>query len=257
MRFESKRQRQYRQATERPFPAEWRRILAMSWAGWHSLTLDERSRLEPMIQEFVASKRWEAAQGFQLVEEMIVLIAAQACLLVLELPADYYRGVGTIIVHPTTMVIDGPRVTDNSGVFQSGPFPIQGQAQYEGPVVVAWDAVRREARYPEYGNNVVFHEFAHKLDMLDGTVDGMPPLPDSASRKQWIDVCTREYEALKDETSGPLIREYGAVNPGEFFAVVSEIFFCRPVEMRAEKPELYAVLAGFYRQNPALRVAGE
>ncbi len=255
MWFESSRRRRVREAIEGPFPAEWRRILAMYWATWHSLNLDERNRLEELIKTFVALKRWEAARGFRLTDDMRVLVAAQACLLILELDGDYYRGVGSIIVHPTTVVLTGPRFTDTSGVLSSGPFPIQGQAQYEGPVVVSWDAVRFEARHPELGNNVVFHEFAHKLDMLDGTVDGMPPLADTHIRRQWIDVCSREYAALQAETAGPLIRDYGAVNPGEFFAVTTEVFFCRPVALRDEKPELYRVLAGFYRQDPAGRAA--
>lgn len=253
MFFESRRHRRRREAISGPFPAEWRRILSVFWAGWHSLTLDERGRLEELVKVFVADKRWEAASGFRLTDEMCVLIAAQACLLVLELDIDYFRGVGSIIVHPTTVVLTGPRATNTSGVLSAGPFPVQGQAQYEGPVVIAWDAVRLEAGHPEFGNNVVFHEFAHKLDMLDGTVDGMPPLPDADSRQRWIEVCTREYLSLHAETAGPLIREYGAVNPGEFFAVATEVFFCRPVELRAEKPDLYAVLADFYRQDPATR----
>jgi Mlc titration factor MtfA (ptsG expression regulator) len=225
----------------------------MYWTAWHSLTLDERSRLEALTQVFVAEKRWEAARGFRLTDDMRVLIAAQACLLVLELDLGYYRGVGSIIVHPSTVVMHGPRSTDTSGIFTSGPFPIEGQAQYGGPIIISWDAARLEARNPELGNNVVFHEFAHKIDMLDGTIDGTPPLPDARSRQRWIDVCTREYESVQAETAGPLIREYGAVNPGEFFAVATEVFFCRPTAMREEKPELYSVLADFYRQNPAAR----
>ena len=254
MRFESKRRRRRREAIARPFSAEWRRILSVYWTAWHSLTLDERSRLEELVKVFIADKRWEAASGFRLTDEMRVLIAAQACLLVLELDADYYRGVGSIIVHPSTVVLTEPRATDTSGILAGGPFPVQGQAQYGGPVVIAWDVARHEARNPELGNNVVFHEFAHKLDMLDGTVDGMPPLPNEVRRQRWIDVFTREYTSLKAETAGPLIRDYGAVNPGEFFAVATEIFFCKPVEMHDEKPDLYNELANFYGQDPAARM---
>jgi hypothetical protein len=226
----------------------------MSWASWHSLSLNERERLEDLIKVFIADKRWEAARGFRLTDEVRVLIAAQACLLILELDYDYYRGVGSIIVHPSTVVLQGQRSTQTMGVVSNGPFPIQGQAQYEGPVIISWDTARLEARYPGGGDNVVFHEFAHKLDMLDGTVDGMPPLPDAAARQRWIDVCTREYQALQVDAAGPLIRDYGAVNPGEFFAVATEVFFCRPVAMRDEKPDLYQVLSDFYHQDPAARL---
>ncbi|CAB4859394.1 unannotated protein [freshwater metagenome] len=256
MRFETRRKRRRREALDRPFPAEWRRILAERWSLWHSFRVDERDRLEAMTKVFIADKRWEAANGFRLTDEMRVLIAAQACLLVLNLDVDYYRGVGSIIVHPTTVVLSGPRATDTSGIVSSGAFPVQGQAQYDGPVTIAWDAVSFEARHPGRSGNVVLHEFAHKLDMLDGTVDGTPPLVDAQSRQRWIQVCTSEYEALQAGTAGSLIRDYGTVNPGEFFAVATEVFFCQPLEMRAEKPDLYGVLAGFYRQDPASRMGG-
>ncbi len=255
MRFESRRHRRLREASEQPFPSDWRRILAARWFGWHLLTLSDRDRLETLVKRFVADKRWEAANGFSLTDEMRVLIAAQACLLVLELDYDHFRGVGSIIVHPTTVVLQGQRSTDTTGIVSTGPFPVQGQAQYGGPVTISWDVASYEARHPGLASNVVFHEFAHKLDMLDGTVDGTPPLPDQAARRRWIDVFTREYESLQAGTAGDLIRDYGTVNPGEFFAVATEVFFCRPLALRDEKPELYEAMADFYRQNPASRMS--
>ncbi|MET0158824.1 MAG: M90 family metallopeptidase, partial [Acidimicrobiales bacterium] len=113
----------------------------------------------------------------------------------------------------------------------------------------------RDTRLPTRGHNVVFHEFAHKLDMLDGIVDGTPPLPDQATVDQWVAVCTSEYEALRAGTAGPLLRPYAGTNPAEFFAVATEVFFVQPVELQAEKPDLYAVLSGFYRQDPAARIS--
>jgi Mlc titration factor MtfA (ptsG expression regulator) len=101
--------------------------------------------------------------------------------------------------------------------------------------------------------NVVWHEFAHKLDMLDGTVDGTPPLADEVAMAEWVRVCTPEYERLRDGLPDPLLRSYGGTNTGEFFAVATEVFFGRPVDLRELKPELYRVLAGFYRQDPARR----
>lgn len=242
-----------RRAAAAPFPDEWRALLAAHWAVWHRLDADERHRLEDLVKVFVVDKRWEAARGFDLTDDIKALIAAQACLLILELDHDYYDGVGSIIVHPTTIVLQGTRTTSTPGVLTDAPFPILGQAQHRGPVVIAWDAASQNARHPERGHNVVFHEFAHKLDMLDGTVDGTPPLLDQATRDRWIAVCTREYQLLRAGEGGPLLVSYAGVNPGEFFAVATEVFFSQPDELRHEKPDLYDVLSGFYRQDPAGR----
>lgn len=222
--------------------------------------------MEPLIQQFVYDIRWEAANNFDITDIMKVLIAAQACLLVLELgddtnaPGDYYlgggnRGVSTIIVHPTTVVLSGPRSTGTAGLQTNAPTRIDGQAHFGGPVIVAWDAVSVDARHPGRGLNVVYHEFAHKLDMLDGVIDGTPPLVAGESRTRWIDVCTREYKAIRSgsDGDGELLRAYGGTDPGEFFAVATEMFFSRPVDMKTRKPDLYDVLSGFYRQDPAAR----
>lgn len=253
--FGTKRRRLQREAFEQPFPEHWRPILSSNWPLWNSLTDEARERLEELTKVFVAERRWESARGFELTEPMKVLIAAQACLLILELDEDYFRHVSVIIVHPTTVVLQGPRASDISGMVSDGPQPILGQATDRGPVVLAWDAVAFDARHPARGQNVVFHEFAHKLDMLDGVIDGTPPLPDDDARRRWIDVCTREFTALSAGLADPLLRDYGAEDPGEFFAVATEVFFCRPVEMRETKPELYEVLSGFYRQDPAARLS--
>lgn len=202
--------------------------------------------------ELILTKNWEAANGFELTGEMQLLIAAQAALLVLGLDIGHYREVGAIIVHPSTVVLRGPRGSSVPGIMTDSPMGILGQAAHNGPIAIAWDAVRRDARHPERGHNVVFHEFAHKLDMLDDVIDGTPPMPRD-QLEQWVQVCTDEYEKLQSGCDG-LLSSYAGVNPGEFFAVATEVFFDRPVDMAREKPELYAVLAGFYRQDPAARV---
>jgi len=116
--------------------------------------------------------------------------------------------------------------------------------------------VARHTRHPERGHNVVFHEFAHKVEMLTGTIDGTPPLPDQATLDRWMAVCTSAYERLRAGTAGPLLDPYGGTNPGEFFAVATEVFFDRPVELADQHQDLYGVMQGFYRQDPAARVAG-
>ncbi len=234
-------------------PATWRELTAASVAHWAALDDDERDRLGDLMAQLV-ERRWEAANGFALTDEIRVVIAAQAALLILGLDIDCYRDVTAIVVHPTTVTLRGERAGPARGVVTDAPLPIVGQAQARrGPVVIAWDAARAGARHPERGYNVVLHEFAHKLDMLDGMVDGTPPLPDRAARQRWIDVCTAEYRLLRSGEGGDLLRGYAGVNPGEFFAVATEVFFDRPGELHAQKPALYDVLRAFYRQDPAAR----
>lgn len=235
-------------------PDDWEDQVAAQVVRWWDLSLDERTRLRDLMVRLLVEKRWEASQGFELTEEMRLVIASQAALLVLGLDYEHYRKVRSIIVHPTTVVIRGERAGPAAGVATDEPLPILGQASHaEGPVVIVWDETARNVRHPERGFNVVFHEFAHKLDMLDGVVDGTPPLATPEEHERWVAVCTEEYEALRAGHGSSLLRDYAGVDPGEFFAVVTEVFFDKPRELRHRRPELYEVLAAFYRQDPAER----
>ena len=223
-------------------------------AHWKHLDEPERDLLGEYTGELIRSKNWEAARGFVLTDEMRLLIAAQAALLILGLSFEHYREVGAIIVHPTTVVLTGERGSSVPGLMTDAPMPILGEAAHKGPILIAWDAVAMDVHHPERGHNVVFHEFAHKIDMLDDVVDGTPPMARSEIDR-WVQVCTAEYE--RAQLGGDdLLDSYAGVNTGEFFAVATEVFFDRPVEMAEQKPDLYDVLSGFYRQDPAARVTG-
>lgn len=249
--------RQRQRALQAPFPEEWRALVARHVPHWHHLDGTERSLLEDVTHWLVVDKRWEAARGFLLTEEMRVVIAGQAALLTIgfgdERAFDVYDDVTAIIVHPSTVHIDGDQAGFYEGVVEEGPVPVSGLAHDHGPIVIAWDEVRRSSRDPGRGRNIVFHEFAHKLDVLDHLADGTPPLATRAAVDRWVAVCTAEYEALQRDDD-PLLSSYGAVSPAEFFAVATEVFFDRPVDLEAAKPALYGVLAEFYRQDPAARV---
>jgi Mlc titration factor MtfA (ptsG expression regulator) len=122
-----------------------------------------------------------------------------------------------------------------------------------GPLLIAWDSAKRSAARANTGYNVIYHEFAHKIDMADGSADGLPPMA-KAQRDRWEEVCRREYEALRDGTNDePFLNTYGAVNPAEFFAVATEFFFDRPTDMQTRERDLYQVLSEFYNQDPAER----
>ena len=236
------------------FTDEWRDLLHRQWAHWRLLDLDERSVVEEVAVELMNGMRWEASKGFSLEDEMRVLIAAQAGLLTIGLddPDPYWR-VGPIIVYPHGVVRTGERGGPVEGVATDDPLHILGEAHYRGPMIIAWDTARHEARHPSLGQNVVYHEFAHQLDMRDGIADGTPPLADDDAIRRWVDVCTPRFEALVQGTDDGLLDPYAGEDAAEFFAVATELFFTRPRAMRDRDPELYETLDGYFRQDPAGR----
>lgn len=234
-------------------PAQVLDVVERELAVWQRLDDHERHRLLEVTYELLVRKRWEAARGFVLDDDARVLIAAQAALLVLSLDTEHYRLVSGIVVHRSALQMTGPRPGDIPGTVTDDPMPVLGLAQSgRGPVVLAWDEALAGAQRQVPGHNVVLHEFAHKLDMLDGTVDGTPLLP-ADLRSAWIRICTEVYGDLSRGVPRPPMRWYGATNPGEFFAVATEVFFEQPHELQAAEPALYDVLARFYRQDPAAR----
>jgi Mlc titration factor MtfA (ptsG expression regulator) len=186
---------------------------------------------------------------------MAVTIAVQAALAVLTLTVDAYREVSAIVVFPTTMRSSGVRAGPIPGTVTDDVFPVLGEAHSRrGPVLLAWDQVLHDARNPGSGRNVVVHEFAHKLDMLDHVIDGTPPLESRGDLDRWIAVCTEAYDALRAGDDRPPLDPYGATNVGEFFAVATEAFFAAPRALRTHEPDLYDVLRDYYGQDPAARL---
>ncbi len=240
-------------ATEWTLPAGWNELLHRRFALWSELDAAEQARVKDLAVRFVRETRWEAARGGSVDDEMRVLIAAQACLLLLGLDRDGFAGITSVIVHQRPVVLSGDRPHDVPGVRVAGPQTLIGQANYRGPVLLSWPAVANGAHFPQRGQNVVLHEFAHQLDMLDGTVDGTPPIDDPEALDRWITVCTAAYAAVRASGGSPVLRGYAGVNPGEFFAVATEVFFCRPLDLRAHEPALYGEMAGYYGQDPAAR----
>lgn len=243
---------------KRPFSPEWEAFMRTNLPHYCLLDDIERAELHATMQVFLQEKHWEGCGGLDLTDEIRVTIAAQASLLQLGLPHDYYRNVKSILVYPSTVV--PPEY--HPGVFEnvSGPIdaavPILGQAFTQGPVILVWDAVLHGARHPDQGHNVVYHEFAHKLDMLDGAADGTPLIADRDQFAAWVAVCSYEFLRLR-ELAGKghktFLDAYGATNEAEFFAVATEEFFDRPLALQKHVPELYRVLSAYYRQDPADR----
>ncbi len=252
--------RRRKKLTEAPFPTEWEDILLRNVGHYSMLDDAERAHLRALIQIFIAEKNWEGASGLELSDEIRVTISAQACLLLLGLPHNYYKNVESIIIYPSTVVVPErrPGFFENTIAPLDPAQPIIGQAFRQGPVIIIWDAALRGSRHPEFGHNVIYHEFAHKLDMLDGMADGTPPLQDRAEYRDWVKTCTDEYLRLKHRTregKRSFLDAYGATNEAEFFAVATEQFFDQPRLMLDHAPDLYRVLKHYYRQDPVLRVS--
>ncbi len=249
--FARRRRRGPRPAEATDFPPGWRALLAERAPTWARLDDDQRSRLEALTAGLLATKRWEAARDFTLTEEMQVTIAGQAAVLVLELGEEWYRLVSAVIVHPTTVTLHSERQGPVAGTRSDDAMAIIGQATGErGPLLVAWDAVLAAVAHPERGEHVVLHEFAHKLDMLDGYADGMPPLAERV-RSRWVEVFDAELERLRSGPVDAVLRPYAATSLAELFAVATEAFFCAPAALAAGRYELYGLLRDFYRQDPA------
>ena len=238
----------------RGLPDDWVDIVETNVAMWRVLDSDERALLESTSDWLLRHKHWEAAQGFALVDEITVTIAVQAALLILRLSVDEYREVSAIVVYPTAMQSRGVYAGPVRGTVTDGVVSVLGEAHgRRGPVLLAWDQARDAARNPGRGQNVVFHEFAHKLDMVDNVLDGTPALEHRGDFARWVQVCTEAYNALRAGIERPPLQPYGATNPAEFFAVATEAFFDVPVALVEHEPRLYEVMRDFYKQDPATR----
>ena len=232
------------------------------------LTGEQKRRLRLIASDFLARKSIVGAGDAVLSPKMKVEIAAQASILVLELGLNYFDGWSDVIVYPGQFIPER-EVVDEIGVVHRTRDPLAGEAWLGGPVVLSYEDVARVGSDDaEAGFNVVIHEFAHKLDMLNGDANGFPPLHKGMSTTEWQRTFKAAYlefcqavdhaDAVADRDGGVALDAlpldpYAAENPAEFFAVMSEAFFELPAETRASFPAVYAQLLQFYRQDPAER----
>ncbi len=239
------------------FPPQFREHILRRIPCAELLTEEELTKLEALVRIFNSEKSFEGAGGLELTEEMRVTIAARACLLVLwrvELDEPLYADLDSIIVYPSTY--RAPHRHQEGYVVVEGEQARLGESWTRGVVVLAWDSVKSGVANTHDGHDVVLHEFAHQLDAADGEMDGTPELDGLERYAVWSKVASAEYQALCDaveqhrQTS---IDAYGATNAPEFFAVVVEQFFEKPLAMERRHGALYAELARFFRFDPAER----
>jgi Mlc titration factor MtfA (ptsG expression regulator) len=251
MLFTWLKRRRRRRLLAQPFPDPWLDYLHRNVFFYQQMTAAEQAKLRDDLRVLIAEKNWEGCGGLHLTDEIKVTIAAQACLLTLALEPDSYARVASILVYPHGYLGPGERRGALEVEFTE---PRLGEAWYRGPVVLSWADALQEGRRRQRGRNLVFHEFAHQLDMLDGAVNGIPLLGDAVQAQRWQEIMSAEYQRLvaaAEAGEATLLDDYGATDEAEFFAVATECFFTRPVAMHRRHPELYEMLSEYYRQDPA------
>ncbi|VAW90982.1 hypothetical protein MNBD_GAMMA22-3016 [hydrothermal vent metagenome] len=230
--------------------ALWHRVTS-STPVLYNLSSTDKIKLRSLTRQFLHKKTISATQNIVLTDYMKLLIAAQACLLILNLSLDYYNGWIQIIVYPDVFKVKH-EYTDAAGVLHKTDRILSGESWSHGPVILSWKDVEQDIHYPRQGHNVVLHEFAHKLDMLTGSANGMPPLHAYMERQQWTEILSDAYQQLNRQLyqeGHSNINSYAATEPAEFFSVITEYFFTAPDILIAECPEVFHQFKKFYRQD--------
>lgn len=243
------------------FPAPFRQLLLRQVPCAPLLTAAELDKLEALVRIFNSEKSFEGAGGLELSDEMRVVIAARACLLLLwriELDEPLYPDLVSVVVYPSTYKVRQER--REGYVMVEDEHARLGESWTAGVVILSWEAVSQGAAAPNDGHDVVLHEFAHQLDAEDGAMDGTPHLDSLQRYSIWSRVAGAEYAALLDDLERhrkTSIDAYGATNAPEFFAVVVEQFFEKPAALARNHPELYEQLSAFFRFDPAARATSK
>ncbi|RTZ48113.1 zinc-dependent peptidase [Candidimonas sp. SYP-B2681] len=241
-----------REAIRAPFPDRFVAILETNVPVYSKMTVELQQQLQHLIKQFLHQKTFYGCGGLAINDEIKVTIAGIACLLLLNRKSHVYPQLTSVLVYPSAFVAPRTEI-EPGGVVTYHEEGLLGESWGDGRVVLAWDEVKEDASDFSDGHNVVLHEFAHQLDDETGSADGVPILGKRASYQSWAAVFSREYAALqssafhRDET---FLDPYGATNPAEFFAVVTETFFEMPVELAEHHPELFGELESYYRVDP-------
>ena len=222
-----------------------RRVLVL-----RGLDAVQMAHLRELTTWFLHSKSINGAQGLNVTLSMRVAVAAQACLLILNLDIDYFDNWVEIILYPGAFRVSHEQV-DAIGLVHIDASDLTGESWLRGPVILSWGDVERDTYHSHPGRNIVLHEFAHKLDGLDGMANGLPPLRRGMSLKRWAEDFSRAYDVLRQQAAAgksACINPYATTSPAEFFAVASEYFFTAPDILKNCCPGVHRQLTLFYRQ---------
>lgn len=235
------------------FSQAWKEIIELRVPYYRRLPENDKNELLKHIQVFLAEKSFIGCDGIIISDEIMLVVAAQACILLLHRSSDYFFHLNSIYIYPHPYVAKARHILPG-GVVSEGNQVRFGESWKFGDVVLAWDNVLMGARDTRDGHNVVMHEFAHQLDEETGSANGAPVLELQSQYTTWASVLSAEFNRLnKDANKGrkTVMDKYGATNPAEFFAVATETFFEKPIQLKKKHPELYEELKLFYRQDPA------
>lgn len=238
-------------ATAAPFPPAWRALLRRRMPLYRRLPPPLRRRLQQHVQVLLAEVAFIGCQGQRITDEVRVLVAAQAALLLLGRPQGRFRQLRQVLVYPSAFVVERP-VLDGS-VVQDTRRVLVGESWQQGQLILSWPDVLQGAAVADDGRNVVIHEFAHQLDQENGPANGAPHLGRQADPARWAAVFQAALQRLRERLAQGepgLIDPYGATDAAEFFAVVSELFFEQPDALSAHETELYAELQRYYGCDP-------
>jgi Mlc titration factor MtfA (ptsG expression regulator) len=239
-----------------PFPPGWRAVLRERMPAFARLPADVQVRLKKHAQVLLAEVPFIGCGGLVVDDEMRVLVAVQASLLLLGRGDGGFEGLSQVLVYPGAFVVERTH-TQPDGTLRDERQVLSGESWQQGQVVLSWDDVLAGAGDPEDGRNVVIHEFAHRLDQATGTANGAPGFAhgagSAAQRRQWARVFSAEFEVLKQRLArgeSGLIDPYAATNAAEFFAVTTELFFERSEALAAAHPALHEQLRGYHGVDP-------
>ncbi len=236
----------------RPFPSLWNSIIENNLPIYLRLSPNERRRLQGHIQVFLAEKQFIGCGGLRVTEEMKLTIAAVACLLLLNERGEYFPKLRSILIYPNTYFVNKTVAIDDYVVEESSEARL-GESWTHDQVILSWEQVEQDTRNWQDGHNVVLHEFAHQLDQEDGSMQGVPNLLHKSDYALWSQIMTQEYQQLRDHLHRGIrtvIDSYGATNPVEFFAVVTETFFEKPQQLLDQHRALYELLQFYYQLDP-------
>lgn len=235
-----------------PLDERHRAIIARRIPLYQRVPLYLRGRLDGLINRFLDEIQFLGRDGFEVTEEARLVIAAQACLLIMARPHRWFPNLKSVILYPAAFKSKAKKF--DGYVQRDGARVHSGESWMRGPVVLAWDHAAFGALVDDDGHNVVLHEFAHQLDEATGVSDGAPLLDGDQNAARWGRVFQDAYERLRGNVQKgipSIFDSYGASAPAEFFAVAVETFFERPREMRAEEPQIYEQMATYFGFDPA------
>ncbi|MFN9830339.1 MAG: zinc-dependent peptidase [Pseudanabaena sp.] len=236
----------------KPVPRHWLNIIESNLAIYHSLEIHQQKQLQGYVQVFLKEKQFIGCMGLQVTEEMRVTIAAIACLLLFGDRKTYFPNLRSILIYPHAYIVNEIVMRDHY-IVEERLVARLGESWTQDQIILSWEQIQQDLRNWQDGHNVILHEFAHQHDREYGRAEGVPILPRTLDYALWAKVMTTDYLQLCDQVERQhktIIDSYGATNPAEFFAVVTETFFEKPKQLYQHHSSLYELLQRYYQLDP-------